>query len=116
MNTIILPVVVEAKQHLVWSEDTIIELHDDKAVFLVNYIFERPVDADDEILGMVDDKEEYRFVVKKDTIEAIQWAYDPKDKCYYIKVMGASGSIAYNTKNKKEAVEKCLVLEDWLFS
>lgn len=113
--TITIPVVVNKKFQIFWSEDTVIELHDKYLLAKDDYISEKFLDKDDENLGKIEDKTNYESLFRKDMISEVEWVYDNKNGYYAFQInMVSDGCISWPTETKKEAVENYTIIKNWL--
>ena len=116
INKITQKVILPKTEKLVWSDDIVITMDDALITFSVNYIYEEPIDIDDPVFGIKEGRKEYDYHLLKSKIESVEWAYDIEDDCYLFKICAGYSNIEFGTENKKQAIEQCNKILNWLLS
>lgn len=109
------PYIRTSKDHnVVWSEDTIIELHETYLTISVEAIEEAPKDSDDLALGTKENKKSGFSLLLKSHIAAIDSGWDNASQCYDFSIYTTGVVYAYNCKDKETSVRIVTSLNNWL--
>lgn len=109
------PYIRTSKDHkVVWSEDTVIELHETYLTIRVDAIEEAPKDSDDLTLGTKESKKSGGSLLLKSHIAAIDSGWDNASQCYDFTIYTTGVVYGYNCSDKGTAILIANELNNWL--
>lgn len=102
------------KSSVVWSEDTVLELHDSYLTIRIDAVEEVLKDRDDELMGTKERIKKGSATILRSSIMAIETGWSDECECYDFTIYTNYTAWGYNVRTEAEGVELYKSVSEWM--